>query len=312
MPVVSLGPFAVRLAGDASFPVEPPRLAREVDVTEPSESARTVRFAAVMDAVPPTDALVRCVTFARAIPAPPAAALASPLAEAATRFVAEIVRSPLAVTVVEPSMDAVAVLLMSAPATATSAPGVPSPGGATALIGAVTVDDAVTETPPVALSTDDPPTETVAVESACRPMNLELGEAGATVEIADIAMFAPLRCASVRVADADPVAFTSPLRAEPDWSLAAWRLIDPPGFVTTVPTPTVIFSAFTRNTTPENVSVPVSVTSSLPAPPSMVRDAVGTGNEMLSIVGAVASSLVVGLAGSGWRVMWSSPLLPVT
>ena len=144
MPVVSVGPFAVRLAGDASFPLEPPRLAREVDVTEPSESARTFRFAATTVADPPMDALVRCVTFASAIPAPP-----------------------------------------------------------------------------VELITEAPPTETVAVESACRPMNFELGDGGATVDVAEIAMLPALRLASVRVADADPVAFTSPLSAEPLWSFAA-------------------------------------------------------------------------------------------
>ena len=153
---MSIGPFAVRLAGDESFPLEPPRLAREVDVTEPSESARTFRFAATTVADPPMDALVRCVTFASAIPAPPVAALASPLADAATRFVAEIVRSPVAVIDVEPATLTVAVLLMSAPATATSAPGVPSPGLATAIIGAVSVDAAARETPPVELITEAP------------------------------------------------------------------------------------------------------------------------------------------------------------
>ena len=212
---------AVRLAGDASFPFEPPRLAREVDVTEPSESARTLRFAAVSDAVPLTEALVRCVTFTSAIPAPPAAALASPLADAATRFVAEIVRSPVAVIEVAPATLTVAVLLTSAPATATSAPGVPSPGLATAFIGAVTVEDAVRETPPLALINDAPPTDTVAIESACSPMNFELGDGGATVDAAEIAMLPALRVASVTVADADPVAFTSPLSAVPVWSFAA-------------------------------------------------------------------------------------------
>src|SRR5439155_20874401 len=59
LPVVSDGLLAVRLAGDWSFPVEPPWLAREVEVTEPSESARTVTFAAVTDAEPPMDARVR-------------------------------------------------------------------------------------------------------------------------------------------------------------------------------------------------------------------------------------------------------------
>ena len=221
LPVVSVGPLAVRLAGDASFPLEPPRLAREVEVTEPSESARTFRLAATTVADPPIDALVRWVTFASAIPAPPVAALASPLADAATRFVAEIVRSPVAVIDVEPATLTVAVLLMSAPATATSAPGVPSPGLATAFIGAVTVDAAESDTPPVAFSTDAPPTVTVAAESACKPMNFELGDGGATVEVAEIAMVPPLRLASVSVADADPVAFTSPLSAEPLWSFAA-------------------------------------------------------------------------------------------
>jgi len=71
----------------------------------------------------------------------------------------------------------------------------------------------------------------------------------------------------------------------------------------TVPAPTEIRSAFTRKATPEKVRVPASVISSSPPPPSMVSEAVGMGNEMLSIVGAVASSLVVGLPGSGWSVM---------
>jgi len=98
---------------------------------------------------------------------------------------------------------------------------VPSPGLATAIIGAVSVDVAARETPPVELITEAPPTETVAVESACRPMNFELGDGGATVDVAEIAMLPALRLASVRVADADPVAFTSPLSAEPLWSFAA-------------------------------------------------------------------------------------------
>src|SRR4029077_9856844 len=120
---------------------------------------------------------------------------------------------------------------------------------------------------------------------------------------------APTSWASVTVVEADPVAFTSPLRTEPVWSLAAWRLIEPPGFVMTVPLPTVIFSAFTRNAMPGKVSVPARVTSSTPSPPSIVSVDVGTGNEMLSIVGAVAMRLPV--LPSFWIVMWSLPELPL-
>ena len=78
----------------------------------------------------------------------------------------------------------------------------------------------------------------------------------------------------------------------------------------TVPTPTEIRSARTRNERPEKVRVPASVTSSSPSPPSMVRVEVGTGNEMLSIVGAVATRLPT-TPVSFWIVMWSLPALPL-
>jgi hypothetical protein len=310
--VLSVGALRVRLAGDSSFPLDPPRLACEVDVTEPSESARTVRFAAVIVAEPPMDARVRWVTFASAIPAPPVAALASPLAVAATTFVAEMDISPPACTELVPSRLAVAVLLMSAPATATSAPGVPSPGLATALIGAVTVDDAESETVPLALRSDAPLTETVAVESACKPMNFELGEGGATVDRALRRIAAPTSCAPVTVVDADPVAFTSPLRAEPVWSFAASRLIEPVPVFTTAPAATTIVSARIRKDTPGNESVPLTVMVSSPPPPSTVSEVVGTGNSTLSIVPVVDSTMTRVGSDAGRTVMWSESLLPVT
>src|SRR4029077_9444694 len=142
-------------------------------------------------AVPRIDALARCVTFASAIPAPPAAALASPLALAATTFVAEMDTSPPARTELVPSGVVCAALLISAPAAAASAPGVPSPEPATALIGAVTVDDADSVTVALALRSEPPLTETVAVESAWSPMNFEFGDGGATVDRALSRMAAP-------------------------------------------------------------------------------------------------------------------------
>ena len=78
----------------------------------------------------------------------------------------------------------------------------------------------------------------------------------------------------------------------------------------TVPAPTEILSALTRNARPEKVNVPASVTSSSPSPPSMLRVDVGTGNEMLSIVGADATRLPT-TAVSLRIVMWSLPALPL-
>ena len=186
----------------------------------------------------------------------------------------------------------------------------PSPGLATAFIGAVTVDHAASETAPVATRSDAPPTDTVAVDSACRPMNFELGDGGATVERALSAMAAPTRLASVTVVDAEPVAFTSPLKAEPVWSFAAWRLIEPVPVFTTAPEATTIVSARTRKATPGSKSVPLIVTVSSPSPPSTVNDDVGIGNEMLSIVGADATRLPT-TAVSLRIVMWSLPALPL-
>jgi len=140
------------------------------------------------------------------MPAPPAAALASPLAPAATVLVAEIDTSPDAVTAVDPSTLAVAVLLTIAIATATSAPGVPSPGLATAFMGAVRVEVAAMVTVPVALMALAPPTLTVAVEFASSPMIFDAGEAGETVDAAERAMLPPVRCASVTVVEAVPLA----------------------------------------------------------------------------------------------------------
>jgi len=114
--------------------------------------------------------------------------------------------SPDAVTVVDPSTLAVEVLLTIATATATSAPGVPSPGLATAFMGAVRVDVAAMLTVPVALIALVPPTLTVAVEFASSPMIFDAGEAGETVDDAESAMLPPVRCASVTVVEAVPLA----------------------------------------------------------------------------------------------------------
>jgi hypothetical protein len=158
---------------------------------------------------------------------------------------------------------------------------------------ASTLDAAVSEVFPVLVRVESV-TCTFASDVDTKRSLESLGDVGVTDVVADRLIVPALTFAPVTVTD-ELVAHATvmPLKEVPVSVFAAWRVIEPPVAVTTAPVLTEIFSALTRKATPGSNRVPAIVTSSSPSPPSIVSVEVGTGNEMLSIVGADAIKLPV-------------------
>ena len=316
LPVVRAdGESSVVDASSSSFALDPPGLAFAVVFAVPSASADTVTLFALTVAPPMRYAFVVSFTFARAMPAPPTAEVASPVVVAETVFVALIERSPAALRE-PPSIVAVAVLSSQVAAMAASlsvAACAPSPCASSVV---VTLDAADSVALPPALIVE-PVSVSVAVEEAGsvsdEPWRRNFSpEPLVTVrfDVAEKATSPALMVAEVRVRAAAPLALIE-LEPDPLAALSAESVIAPVPRFTVWPAATLMCSACTVRLTPSIVSV-FRTTESLPESPMTVSEEVGAGNEMLSIVPGLDARMFPGIAPSASTVIVSSPALPVT